>query len=205
VPVIATPLDGFDALLSIVQMPAGVGVATVGVGAKGAENAGIFAARALGARGPGKKVVILAGDNNDLQVLQHAAEQLDKLDVPHEKVIAGNAAVADLEAGGAAVFIAGSASGIGFACAVARATTRPVLAVPIVTGAVGPIDDFLRPFLDLQPGLATFAVGRPGAINAALFAATIISGLGTKVWAALRQMRAEQTQRVRNMKLPTNG
>src|SRR5207253_7446285 len=50
VPVDATPLEGLDALLSIMQMPAEVGVATVSVGAKGAENAAIFAAAALALR-----------------------------------------------------------------------------------------------------------------------------------------------------------
>ena len=52
VPVDATPLRGLDALLSIMQMPSEVGVATVSVGEKGAENAALFAAAALGSRDP---------------------------------------------------------------------------------------------------------------------------------------------------------
>jgi 5-(carboxyamino)imidazole ribonucleotide mutase len=229
VPVIATPLNGFDALLSIMQMPAGIGVATVSVGAKGAKHAAFFAAavlalkdRRLRARlrtvrgatptgmatpeAPGK-VVILAEDDSDLQVLQNAEEYLSKLGVPSEKVIVnraiapGEAAhqVADLEAGGTAVFIAGSGRGIGFACEVAKGTTLPVLGIPILVGSVGCVDEFLRPFLDLPPGVATFAVGRPGAINAALFAATVISELDSEVWKNLRRMRKEQEQRVLEM------
>src|SRR5207245_2110047 len=50
VPVIATPLNGLDALLSIMQMPAGVGVATVSVGVTGARHAAFFAAAALSSR-----------------------------------------------------------------------------------------------------------------------------------------------------------
>src|SRR5438270_16535 len=50
VPVIATPLKGLDALLSIMQMPAEVGVATVGIGEKGAEKAALFAATVLASR-----------------------------------------------------------------------------------------------------------------------------------------------------------
>jgi 5-(carboxyamino)imidazole ribonucleotide mutase len=50
VPVVATPLNGEDALLSIVQMPAGVPVATVGIG--NARNAGLLAARILGVSDP---------------------------------------------------------------------------------------------------------------------------------------------------------
>ncbi len=234
VPVEATPLKGLDALLSIMQMPAEVGVATVGVGAKGAEKAAIFAATALASRDPrlrvwlrrvrgatpgggpeasaSSKVVILAEDDPDLPVLRHAEEYLSKLEVPHQTVVLGRGAaaddglarqVADLEAGGAGVIIAGSGAGIDFACDVARVTTLPVLGVPIVTGSVGLIDEFLRPFLDMPAGIATFAVGRPGAVNAALFAATILSGPGTKVWEDLDRLREEQKVRVQQMKLPT--
>jgi 5-(carboxyamino)imidazole ribonucleotide mutase len=49
VPVVATPLNGLDALLSIVQMPAGVPVATFAVGKPGAANAALFAAQLLAA------------------------------------------------------------------------------------------------------------------------------------------------------------
>lgn len=49
VPVAITALNGMDALLSIVQMPGGVPVATMSIGASGAKNAGLFAARMLGA------------------------------------------------------------------------------------------------------------------------------------------------------------
>src|SRR5262249_60299761 len=62
-------LNGLDALLSILQMPAGVGVATVGVGAKGAENAARFAAASLAASG---RVVILANTDADLQEIGRA-------------------------------------------------------------------------------------------------------------------------------------
>ena len=52
VPVVATPLNGMDALLSIVQMPAGVPVATVAIGKPGAANAALFAAQLLAAHDP---------------------------------------------------------------------------------------------------------------------------------------------------------
>jgi len=52
VPVIATALNGLDALLSIVQMPGGIPVATVAVGKPGAKNAGILAAQILGNKYP---------------------------------------------------------------------------------------------------------------------------------------------------------
>jgi 5-(carboxyamino)imidazole ribonucleotide mutase len=52
VPVVATPLNGMDALLSIVQMPAGVPVATFAIGKPGASNAALFAAQLLAAHDP---------------------------------------------------------------------------------------------------------------------------------------------------------
>lgn len=235
VPVIATPLNGLDALLSIMQMPAEVGVATVSIGTMGAQNAALFAAAALASRDrwlrvrlrarlrgihgttPGgaaaveapDKVVILAKDDPDLQVLHHAEEYLARLGVSHEKVVVSRGAatsglaqkVAELEASGAAVFIAGSVGGIDFACEVAKVTSQPVLGVPIVVGQVRCVDDFLQPFLDMPPGVATFAVGRPGAINAALFAATVISEHESDVWKKLRNIREEQVARVRAMRI----
>jgi 5-(carboxyamino)imidazole ribonucleotide mutase len=109
--------------------------------------------------------------------------------------------VADLETAGAAAFIAGSRTGIDFAGAVAKATALPVLAVPILVGELGSVEDFLEPFRSLPTGLATFAIGRPGAINAALFAATIVSERTSPVWKMLRTMRDEQVERVRAMKI----
>lgn len=217
VPVNATLLNGLDALLSIMQMPAEVGVATVSIGEVGARRAAIFAVAALTVRnnclhtahGGRGKVVILAEDEPDLQVLQHAEEYLGRLGVLHETAVVGRTSLArrlaDLKDAGTAVFIAGSARGIDFARDVATVTAAPVLAVPIVTAPVGCVDEFLRPFLDMPPRLATFAIGRPGAINAALFAATIISERESEVWIKLRQMRRQQVEKVRNMKICTQG
>lgn len=231
VPVIATPLRGLDAFLSIMQMPAEVGVATVAVGPTGARNAALFAVAALAstvpslrkklrsphgappdgavaAQAPGS-VVILAQDEADLQALHPAEQYLTKLGVAHQKLALNTDpaalplanCLADLEAQGAAVFIAGCRGGIAFGRAVASATTLPVLGVPLVGEPITCVDDFLQPFLDMSPGLATFAIDRPGAINAALFAATVISPHESEVWTKLHQMRDAQVKRVRAMKV----
>ena len=55
VPVLSSALNGLDSLLSIVQMPKGVPVATVAIGKAGAANAGLLAARILGSREPGMR------------------------------------------------------------------------------------------------------------------------------------------------------
>jgi 5-(carboxyamino)imidazole ribonucleotide mutase len=231
IPVIATPLNGLDALLSIMQMPAEVGVATMSVGERGAERAGVFAAVCLAVKYPWLrarlrvlrtptlggatptegtgKVAILSEDGTCLEVLRHTEDYLSRLEVPYEKVVvglevpAGGMAkkVANLEAKGTTVFIAGSGLGFRFACDVANSTALPVLGVPVVTEQVRCVDHFLQPFLEMPPGLATFAIGRPGAINAALFAATILSGPGTGVWEKLHKMRDDQITRVRAMKI----
>ncbi len=154
-------------------------------------------------------MVILASGDPDREVLQHAEDYLRKLGVAHECVVVGPdtaksrvvSQLANLEDSGAAVFIAGSRRGIGFACDIAKATTLPVLGVPIVNGPIGCVDEYLRPFLEMPPGVATFAVSKPGAINAALFAATIISEHDSGVWRKLHQMRKEQVLRVRAMKI----
>jgi 5-(carboxyamino)imidazole ribonucleotide mutase len=75
------------------------------------------------------------------------------------------------------------------------------LAVPVVTKKITCVDEFLRPFLDMPARLATFAVNRPGAINAALFAATIISERGTEVRKRLHERRVAQVKRVEDMKI----
>ncbi len=216
VPVIATPLDGFDAFLSIMQMPPEVGVATVGVGREGASNAAHFAVLALaaskpygaaGAPGASGKVAILFRDAAEQAVLLHAEQYLTEIGVLYETVILEQGLsqegmeqkLAGLEASGTAVVIAGSLGGIGFAREVAQATSLPVLGVPIINGSVGCLDEFLRPFLDMPCGLATFAIGKPGAINAALFAAAIISGRGSDVWKTLQKLRDEQVKKVQAM------
>lgn len=229
VPVEATPLQGLDALLSIMQMPAEVGVATVCVGPIGAHNAAMFAVATLASRDTGlrkllrarrealpaieplskagNRVAILARQESEFEILQHSRSYLQSLGVEQDTVIVSpdetpdrlSRRLADLEGGGVGVFIAGSAGGVAFACEISRATPLPVLAVPISPPPMSHIDEFLRSFLDMPPGVATFAIGKPGAINAALFAAAILSGHGSATWAELNRIRAEQVKKVRAM------
>ncbi len=81
VPVPLKQLDGLDSLLSIVQMPAGVPVATVGVGA--ARNAGLLAVRILGATDPALQERIVAFQSD-------LAEQVKAKDAALQRVIAGS-------------------------------------------------------------------------------------------------------------------
>jgi 5-(carboxyamino)imidazole ribonucleotide mutase len=235
VPVVATPLLGVDALLSVMQMPAEVGVATVGVGAAGAEQAAIFAARILAREdyllraklhelrgdlvrevprpsdntllGQAPNVMILAEEESDFTVLENAERQFAELKIacnrryvdrssPMESLLR---VTTEAEEGGIVAYIVGSRHGIESACMLATITLLPVFVVPIVSKPVDSIDEFVRPFFKITSGVATFAIGRAGAINAALFAATILSAPGSTLRTALKEKRAEQVRRVRQM------
>ncbi len=238
VPVETTPLNGLDALLSIMQMPAEVGVATVGVGPQGAMNAAILAAMILGrgdeelftklrarrrdmgelvsaatsaaARASRQQITILIEEDADTEMMQHAATQFSKLDMLYKFQKVEPAAPVDelarctrtAEEDGTVAFIAGSGRGIEFACKIASMTMLPVLGVPLVSKKIECVESYLKPFLEMPSGVATFAINRAGAINAALFAATILSAPGTRVWERLKEMRLEQAERVRAMTLP---
>ncbi len=78
VPLASSPLSGFDALLSTVQMPPGVPVATVGVGAMGAANAGHLAAQILAAGDPALKRKVVARRQRMAAVVLEKAKGLDK-------------------------------------------------------------------------------------------------------------------------------
>jgi 5-(carboxyamino)imidazole ribonucleotide mutase len=237
VPMVATPLNGLDALLSIMQMPAEIGVATVAVGEKGARHAALFAATIFAraddqlsarllrersdmlkdtqlpsksaGRGLAPKVFILIERESDLQIMQHAETTLANLELHFTLRIVGAGIPAErlredvrrAEDEGAAAFIAGSSGGIDLACRIARTTMLPVLGVPIVSEPIEYVDRFLQPFLEMPSGIATFAIGRAGAINAALFVATILSPTISKVRSRLQERRDEQVRRVREMKI----
>jgi len=156
-----------------------------------------------------RKFVIIAEHEADRTIMQHAQDQFVKLQINCSVEVIGPATtteelsrrVAAEEDEGAVAFIAGSSQGIGLACAVARTTMAPVLGVPIVSEKVECVDRFLQQFREMPSGVATFAIGKAGAINAALFAATIFSAPGSAVRKKLKKMRREQVQRVLAMKI----
>lgn len=235
VPVVTTPLKGLDALLSIMQMPAEVGVATVAVGERGAVHAGLFAATVLALHDPRlypalrskrtdlvdgvevpkgslaqtaqPRVLILAGREADREFMHYSEEFLEKLGYSYQTRVVERDATAEqllqltreAERDRTSVFIAGSEEGASLAANVARTTLLPVLAVPTTHAPVESLDSFLQPLLDLPAGVAAFAVNRPGAINAALFAANILGGPGSETRRRLKQMQEEHLERVQAM------
>ena len=151
------------------------------------------------------------GSSSDWETMQHAAEMLDRFGVTYEKHIVSAhrtpewmAEFADTaEERGIEVIIAGAGGAAHLPGMVAAHTAVPVLGVPIQSAALQGLDSLLS--IVQMPGgvpVGTLAIGKPGAINSALLAVSIISGSRPDLRARLRAFRTEQTDKVRQERLP---
>lgn len=115
----------------------------------------------------------------------------------HRTPEATAAFVGEAEAAGAEVFICGAGMAAHLAGVVASHTAKPVLAVPLASGELGGLDALLASVQ--MPGgvpVATFAIGKAGAKNAALFAVQILSGSDADLAAKVVEFRREQAEKV---------
>jgi 5-(carboxyamino)imidazole ribonucleotide mutase len=145
------------------------------------------------------------GSKSDWETMQHAAQMLDALGVPHETKIVSAHRTPDLlfeyaqsaEARGIQVIIAGAGGAAHLPGMAAAKTTIPVLGVPVESKALQGIDSLLS-IVQMPAGIpvGTLAIGKPGAINAALLAASIVALNRPEVRERLREFRAEQTNAV---------
>jgi 5-(carboxyamino)imidazole ribonucleotide mutase len=137
--------------------------------------------------------------------MRHAAETLEALGITHERRIVSAhrtpkrlVAYAEGAAGrGLKVIIAGAGGAAHLPGMVASLTALPVLGVPIESAALKGMDSLLS--IAQMPGgvpVGTLAIGKSGAINAALLAAAILALGDTSVAAALDRWRREQTEAV---------
>ena len=151
------------------------------------------------------------GSKSDWETMRHASETLVQFGVSHEcKVVSAHrtpewmAQYASSAAGrGLAVVIAGAGGAAHLPGMTAAHTTLPVLGVPVESAALKGLDSLLS--IVQMPGgvpVATFAIGKPGATNAALFAVSILAAGNPDLAERLRVFRAEQTQRVLGETLP---
>ena len=150
-------------------------------------------------------VGIIMGSQSDWDTMRHAAETLEKLAIPHEaRIVSAHRTPKRLVAyadgareRGLKVIIAGAGGAAHLPGMVASMTPLPVLGVPIESAALKGMDSLLS--IVQMPGgvpVGTLAIGKAGAINAALLAAAILA-LGDKVVAsALERWRHEQTDAV---------
>jgi 5-(carboxyamino)imidazole ribonucleotide mutase len=137
--------------------------------------------------------------------MQHAAQILDVLGVPHETKIVSAHRTPDLlfeyaasaEQRGIEVIIAGAGGAAHLPGMAAAKTVLPVLGVPVESKALQGIDSLLS-IVQMPAGVpvGTLAIGKPGAINAALLAASIVAINRPDVRERLRAFRAEQTNAV---------
>ncbi len=159
----------------------------------------------------GPLIGIIMGSGSDWETMQHAAQTLETLGLSYEKrvISAHRSPKLMYEWGGSArdrglkVIIAGAGGAAHLAGVAAALTPLPVLGVPMESASLKGLDSLLS--MAQMPGgvpVATFAIGKPGAINAALFAAAILALADPKVRQALDDYRAAQTKKVEETKLP---
>jgi len=149
-------------------------------------------------------VCVIMGSRSDWETMEHAVDTLRKLELPHEvRVLSAHRTpealetyVADVEARGAQVFVAAAGGAAHLAGVVASKTLLPVLGVPMGT-ALGGLDSLLST-AQMPAGIpvGTLAVGRAGAVNAALLAAAILALSDDEIASRLRRYRKEQAQAV---------
>jgi 5-(carboxyamino)imidazole ribonucleotide mutase len=150
-------------------------------------------------------VGIIMGSQSDWDTMRHAAETLQKLAIPHEaRIVSAHRTPKRLVAyaegareRGLKVIIAGAGGAAHLPGMVASMTPLPVLGVPIESAALKGMDSLLS--IAQMPGgipVGTLAIGKAGAVNAALLAAAILALSDQAVAAALDRWRREQTDAV---------
>jgi 5-(carboxyamino)imidazole ribonucleotide mutase len=156
-------------------------------------------------------VGIIMGSTSDWETMQHAAATLEQLGVPFEKRVVSAHRTPKLmvtyannaEKRGLKVIIAGAGGAAHLPGMTAAMTTLPVLGVPVQSAALKGMDSLLS--IVQMPGgvpVATFAIGKAGATNAALFAAQILSQGNKRIKKAVEAQRETQTSSVLKASLP---
>ena len=156
-------------------------------------------------------VAVIMGSSSDWETMKHAVDVLERFHVPHERHIVSAhrtpAWMAEFataaESRGIEVIIAGAGGAAHLPGMVAAHTVVPVLGVPVQSASLQGLDSLLS--IAQMPGgvpVGTLAIGKAGATNAGLLAVSILSNSRPDLRAALRAFREEQTQKVRQERLP---
>ncbi len=160
-------------------------------------------------------VGVIMGSQSDWETMQHAVHQLEELHVPCETQVISAHRTPDLlaeyaataEGRGLEVIIAGAGGAAHLAGVTAAKTCLPVLGVPMESKALHGIDSLLS-IAQMPAGVpvGTLAIGKGGAINAALLAATIVGNKHPEHRQAYRTFREKQTaQGLANRKVKSTG
>ncbi|MDQ7091806.1 MAG: 5-(carboxyamino)imidazole ribonucleotide mutase [Methylococcales bacterium] len=148
---------------------------------------------------------IIMGSTSDWETMKHAAQTLEQLNIPHEVEVVSAHRTPDklfhyaetARGKGLEVIIAGAGGAAHLPGMVAAKTSVPILGVPIQSKALNGMDSLLS-IVQMPAGIpvGTLAIGRTGAINAALLAAAIIGNKHSNYQAALDTYRQNQTETV---------
>jgi 5-(carboxyamino)imidazole ribonucleotide mutase len=158
-------------------------------------------------------VAIIMGSNSDWPIMKYTADILDEFKITFEAKVVSAHRTPDLmyefaesaENEGYKIIIAGAGGAAHLPGMVASKTIVPVLGVPIPTKHLDGQDSLLS-IVQMPKGVpvATFAIGEAGAVNAGLFAASVIAENDSKVKDKLNEYRKKQVTTVTNMKLESD-
>ena len=156
-------------------------------------------------------VAVIMGSQSDWDTMRHADETLTQFGVAHEcKVISAHRSPtlaaefsSTAEARGLEVIIGAAGGAAHLAGVLAAHTTLPVLGVPMRSEALNGLDSLLAT-VQMPAGIpvATLAIGKPGAVNAALFAVAILANSRPDLREKLHRFREAQEQKIRSTVLP---
>ncbi len=151
------------------------------------------------------QVGLIMGSRSDWETMEHAAATLDELGIPFEAEVVSAHRTPDklfsyceqAESRGLRVLIAGAGGAAHLPGMAAAKTPLPVLGVPVQSKALSGMDSLLS-IVQMPAGIpvGTMAIGKAGAVNAALFAAAILAGTDEALRARLRAYREAQTRNV---------
>ena len=156
-------------------------------------------------------VGVIMGSQSDWETMQHAVRQLEQLGIPCETSVVSAHRTPDLlfdyaasaEGRGLEVLIAGAGGAAHLPGMCASKTSLPVLGVPIQSKALNGMDSLLS--IVQMPGgipVGTLAIGKAGAINAALLAAAILGARHPQFRRAYSEFRSRQTEAVLANRVP---
>ena len=149
-------------------------------------------------------VSVIMGSRSDWGVMEHAIKTLESLDISHDvRILSAHRTpealttyMAEAEDSGTAVFIGAAGGAAHLAGVMAAQTALPVLGVPMESKLQG--FDSLLSMVQMPAGIpvATFAVGKAGAVNAALFSAAILAATHPAIGEALKAFRQAQSEKI---------
>lgn len=150
-------------------------------------------------------VGLIMGSASDWETMRHAADTMDELKLPYETEVVSAHRTPDklfhyaeqAESRGIEVIIAGAGGAAHLPGMAASKTILPVLGVPVQSKALNGMDSLLS-IVQMPAGVpvGTLSIGRSGAVNAALLAASILGNKHTEIRDRLKEFRREQTEKV---------